>query len=833
MYKSFFYLIAVVSIAALSLFFVDYPFSDSQDTPPKKNWQEPNDWFYVQRAFPDGKIQVDQYVKARKKALDMKAENLKSPLDYVPVEVPNISGRVVDIEMLGDQQTIFAGTASGGLFRSTDQGESWEAFSDQVPSLSIADLEISTDPNVMYLATGEPNAGGGSLAYDGSGIYKTTDGGLNWNPTALDYVGSIGKIVIDPENEDKVIAGLMGRLFENNSERGIYLTTDGGATWQQTLYINDSTGVIDIVMDPMDANIVYCATWTRVRRPAYRDYGGTGSGIFKSTDGGFTWNLLDAYPNNQENLGRIGLAMSQNLEQNKLYAISSLGNGPLNSFSVSDDGGESWDQKSIDDLEDVPFMWWFGSPTVDPTDENKVFYPGFVLQYTENGGNSWNDIQSTIHVDQHSTYVHPANPDLVLVGNDGGVYKSQDGGQQWEFMDGLQNLQFYTCEVNPQNLNHVYGGAQDNSTIRTLQGSNANWERILGGDGFVVQVDPDNDNIIYAEWQRGRFYKSIDGGESMNFSMSGIPNTALFNWKTPYVIDPQNPSILYIGAERVYKSTNKAENWVAVSEDLSGNPFNGNLNYGTITALDVSAVNDQFIIAGTDNGKVHISQSAGNDWEEVSDDLPDYWLTSVQADPDVDGTAYVSLSGYRYAEDEGYVYRTIDFGETWEDITANLPKIPVNEILKIPGQDLLFAATDVGLYSSPTDFIDWEYSSVDLPAIVCTDLDYHQNSNTLTVATYGRGIFQADLDLYSSTKNEAPIVDIQIYPNPSADFIRLSEELDFDQGRIFDVSGQEVLHVTSKNRTIDISTLATASYQLILYKKGRPIAQASVVKIGS
>lgn len=797
----------------------------------KKNWLEPNDWFYNQRAYPDGKVNIDQYRKAQQKALDMRGQLSKSPLEYKPVIVPNISGRVVDIEMLEDQQTVFVGTASGGVFRSKDQGATWNPISDEIPSLSIADIEITSNPELIYVATGEPNAGGGSLAYDGTGVYKSIDGGDSWTSTSLDYTGSIGKIVSDPDDPQKVVAGLMGRLFENNAERGIYLTEDGGDSWTQTLYIDDSTGVIDVIMDPLNSKILYCATWTRVRRPAFRDYGGTGSGIYKSIDGGMSWELLTSYANNQDDLGRIGLAMSENLEENKLYAISSFGSGPMKGFSVSSDGGQTWSEKSIDDIVSVPFMWWFGSLEVDPKNENKVFYPGFELQYTENGGDSWNDIESSMHVDQHVAFVHPDNTDLVFAGNDGGVYKSLDGGVFWEKMNGLQNLQFYTCEVNPNDINEVYGGAQDNSTIRSTISGSGNWEQILGGDGFVVQVDPEDENVIYAEWQRGRFYKSINNGVNMSFSMTGIPNSALFNWKTPYVLDPQNSSTLYIGAERVYKSTNKADNWVAISNDLSGDPFNGNINYGTITSLDVSGVNDQFLIAGTDNGKVHITQNGGSTWTDVSGELPDYWVTSVQADPDVDGTAYVSFSGYRYAQDEGYIYRTIDYGATWEDIGANLPAIPVNELMKIPEQDLMFAATDVGLFTSPTDFVDWEFSSTNLPSVVCTDLDYHRDNNVITVATYGRGIYQADLDFYSSNNESSKIVDFQLYPNPAIDIIQLKTDMKFDALEVMDINGQVILSKKGHDQSLNIENLVSGSYFLILKSDNQLVARSEFIKM--
>jgi len=341
--------ISVASLVLL-LFIVEQQNKNHKltDSPSKKDWQEPNDWFFNQRAYPSTNIDLKSYTKAKQQVLEMR-KTKQNPLEFEYVEVPNISGRVVDIEMFdGDENKILVGTASGGVFVTENNGISWEAITDDIQSLSIGDIAIApSNQDILYVGTGEPNAGGGSLAYDGTGIYKSLDQGETWNPTNLDYNGSISRIVVDSENPDIAYAGLMGRLFQNDSERGLYRTIDGGDTWEKTLYIDDSTGVIDIVMDPFDNSTLYCATWTRVRRPSFRDYGGIGSGIYKSTDGGISWSLLSNFPNNTENLGRIGLAISKSSSPAKLYAIYSSGDGPLLGFSSSEDGGENWIEHNI------------------------------------------------------------------------------------------------------------------------------------------------------------------------------------------------------------------------------------------------------------------------------------------------------------------------------------------------------------------------------------------------------------------------------------------------------------------------------------------------------
>ncbi|HEY6907707.1 MAG TPA: hypothetical protein VI230_09570, partial [Ignavibacteriaceae bacterium] len=744
--KTFVLLLAFATIGYLftNSFFISGERSELKD-------EFPSDWFYRQRAFPTGNIPMDKYFAA----VQMKNYMQNAP-DRVLInswqnEGPvNIGGRISDIEMsLTSYDTIYAAIASGGIFKSVNGGASWFPVFDQTNIMSIGDLAVDpSNPDVVYAGTGEVNAGGGSMTYGGNGVYKSTDGGQNWTLLGLEATQYISRIIIDPSNTDIIYLGSMGRLFSNNPERGLYKSTDGGLTWSKKLYISDSTGCVDIAINPQQTNIVYASMWERTRRPDRHSYGGPTCGIYKSTDGGESWNeLTNGIPHNSASVGRIGISVSAS-SPNILYAIYADDVGYFTGVYKSTNSGDSWTRTNDGSLSGFysSYGWWFGNIRVDPVNPSKVFVMGLDVYRTTDGGSSWGYSSGSMHVDQHAMFIHPSNPNFIIAGNDGGVYKSTNGGTSWSFITQMPITQFYACDIDYQFPLRLYGGSQDNSTMRTLSGNTNDYQIILGGDGFYVLVDYQNNNYVYAEYQYGSLNRSTNGGTSFIGATSGISSSDRSNWCSPLVMDPNNPAVLYFGTNHVYKTTNHAANWTSISPDLSNGVPSGNLVYGTVTTIAVSKSDPNVIYAGTDDGNIWVTLNGGANWTRVSDALPDFWITRVTVDPENSMTAYATLSGYRNDEYLPHVFRTTDAGSSWSDISSNLPEAPVNDLLVDPDNtNILYAASDVGVFYSTDTGGNWQYLGDSLPTVPVTDIVLHNPTRTLVAATFGRSFYSIDV----------------------------------------------------------------------------------------
>lgn len=737
--------------------------------------KEPNDWMFRQRAFPSGTIDEKAYRKAltirdRQRAEQQLNQNAKdlTTAEWVFDGPLNVGGRVTDVEVIpGSPEVILLGAAAGGIFRTTDEGASWEAVFDDMPTLAIGDIAVApSNPQTVYVGTGEPNAGGGSLAYDGLGIFRSEDGGQSWESKGLDDVGSVGRVVVDPSNEDRLYVAAMGTLFANNDERGIYRSLDGGDNWEQVLFVSDSTGGIDLAIHPNEPMTIYAAMWERVRRPDRRSYTGPTSGIYKSTDGGDTWVALNGgLPTNPFDKGRISLAIAPS-NPGRVYAGYVNDAGVLGNMMESNNAGLSWTNMSTNGLQVVPYDWWFNRLVVSPDDDEELYYIGFELNRFDPQTQSWNLRFNGVHVDQHTLWIDSDNPDRMILGNDGGIYYSTDGGISNTKWNNLPITQFYTCEVDFQEPNRRYGGTQDNGTNRTLTGNLDDWQRIYGGDGFRVLVDPTDNTYVYATSQYGNIGRSTNGGNSFSGATSGL--TGPRNWSTPYLIDPVNAQRLYVGTDAVHRSDNRAASWERISPNLTDDAFGSNgLIYGTITALSVAQMDNQVIWAGTDNGNVWVSTNGGTSWDKVSDDLPMRWVTSICADPSDPATAYLTYSGFRYGTNMSHVYKTTNYGASWQDINGDLPDIPVNDLQIHSTNSQLFLATDIGVYFSDDDGVSWQVLGAGLPPVVVTDLYLHSPTETLVAATYGRSMWSVnvgeEVDVVELPELE---LDWKVFPNP-------------------------------------------------------------------
>ncbi len=709
----------------------------------------PTDWFMQQRTWPDERIVQDDYLAAAATAERLSQQTLDEQPPWIPAGPNNIGGRVADI--VGhptDANTFYIAAASGGIFKTTDGGQTWQAVFDNAPGLSMGAMAMDGQhPDTVYVGTGEACSAG--YSYFGSGVYRTTDGGTSWSHLGLTETQYISRIVVERSNPQSVWVAAMGELYVTNQERGIYHSPNGGQSWERVLFVNDSTGASDVAVHPTNPQIVFAAMWQRIRNPEARIAGGRWSGVYRSTDGGQSWDrITDGLPAAASNIGRIGIAISES-SPNIMYAIYADDPGYFYGVYRSTDTGESWGRVNDAWLEGMysNFGWYFGNIRVRPDNPNMVYVLGVDLYRSTNGGAAWDDIGLNVHVDHHAMWFNPQQPYQILLGNDGGVYRSTNNGNTWTFLDDLPVNQFYAATVDPQHPERRYGGTQDNGTLRTMTGAVGDWDHIHGGDGFYVMVDPDNSNVIYAEYQWGWLDRSDDGGWSWEDITWGIDPNERTNWSTPVAMSSINPAMIYYGAERVYRSVNRGDSWTVISPDLTDGGGSGNLDFGTITTIGVSEVNSQVIYAGTDDANVWVTRNGGSSWTNISTGLPNRWITRVVPDPVEENVVYVCVSGFRNAERDAHLFRSGNFGATWVNIGDGLPEGPLNDVIPDPEvSGRLYVASDFGTYVTPNWGENWIPLGEDLPRVPVIDLVFHNPSRQLVAATYGRSMFTLNLN---------------------------------------------------------------------------------------
>ncbi|MFZ3340968.1 MAG: glycosyl hydrolase [Terriglobales bacterium] len=685
-----------------------------------------------------------------------------------------MGGRISDITGVrqGERLTIYIGSASGGVWRSRDGGTTFKPVFDKEPSLSIGSVAIDpSDPKTVWVGTGESWVRNSVSV--GTGVYRSHDEGDNWDSMGLKDSEHVSRILIDPKNGNTVYACALGHLWNSNTERGVYKTTDGGKTWNKILYRNDSTGCADMAMDPQDPGIVYAAMWDVRREPWNFRSGGPGSGLFKSTDAGATWHeLRKGLP--EGDLGRIGVAVAPS-NPKRMYAVVEARNHTA--LFRSEDAGDSWTEVNNSfNISGRPF--YFARIIVDPKDPDRVYKPGFFFTVSEDAGKSFSSAIDTqgpdegVHGDFHTLWINPNNPDQMLVGTDGGVYQSLDQATHWRFLNNIPVAQFYHISADMADPYNVYGGLQDNGTwmgaSRGVDGiPNRAWRVIGMGDGFWSFSDPSDPDYAYAEYQGGRisrFRKST--GESRDIKplpRGGEPDFR-FNWNSPIALSPNQKGTIYLGGQFLFRSRDHGESWDRISPDLTTNnparqhqELSGGLTidnsdaekYETIYTIAESPKNGEVIWAGTDDGNVQVTRDGGKRWTNVVKNIPglpvDTWVSTIEAGHFDPATAYATFDGHATGDMKTYVYRTKDYGKTWTSIST--PELSgyahvVREDLVNP--NLLFVGTEFGLFISIDSGAHWAQFKGDLPNVAVRDIAIQPRESDLILATHGRGVYILD-----------------------------------------------------------------------------------------
>lgn len=838
---------------------------------------------FAQKPAPSAKEPVPTPAVERTAGLqakkDAEARSIVGDLAFRNIGPTVMSGRVVDVDVNPNDPTLFyVAYATGGVWYTNNNGTSFEPVFDQMHETNIGDIAVDwkAQPQpVIWVGTGEPNSSRSS--YAGTGIYKSADGGKNWEYKGLPESQHIGQIVIDRNNPNTVFCAVIGHLFSFNRDRGLYKTTDGGATWKQVLFIDESTGVIDVVQDPNNSSIIYATAWHRERAIYNFVEGGKKSGLYKSTDGGETFTLItneaSGFPQG-DNIGRIGLTVFPG-NSNVLYTIvdnqelkpvkkksedvtpetfrklsreeflvfddarlstyldeygfpekytaasvkddvrnnkylplaladyvedgnANLFNRPIHGAQVwaSADAGKTWTLKSDEKIGSLfySYGYYFGKIWISPFDQNELFIAGVGLLHSVDGGKTWKATDGdNQHGDHHAMWISPSRRGHMINGNDGGLNITWDNGKHWIKCNTPAVGQFYGIAVDMATPYNIYGGLQDNgvwfgpSTHSESTGWHGDgdyaWKYILGGDGMQVQVDTRDNKTVYTGYQFGHYARlntATRDEEEVRPQMELGDKPLRFSWQTPIWLSSHNQDVLYMGAQRLFRSLDQGRTFTPISSDLTRGGRVGDVPYGCLSTITESSMKFGLIYVGSDDGLIHVTKDGGATWTRISDKLPQHLRVSrVIASSHAEGRVYATLSGCQWDHFKPYVYVSEDYGTTWKQIFSDLPCEAVNVVREDPvNAKLLFVGTDNGLYCSVNGGATSMRMSNGIPAVAVHDIVIQPREHDLVVGTHGRSIYIANIDALERLP-DTPNMTFYVY-EPEAAAINPNYEVDED-----------------------------------------------------
>jgi len=682
-------------------------------------------------------------------------------------------GRIESIAVPVDAPyTIYLGVGAGGVWKTTNHGMTWKPIFEHEATFAIGDVAVSrTNPAIVWVGTGEAHLSGTS--FSGCGVYRSDDGGSTWRNTGLHDSYHIGQVVVDPEDPDLVHVAAIGHMRSANEERGVFRTTDGGKTWTKVLYAGDHVGAIDLVQDPTEPTRLYASTWQRG--------GGEGSGVFRSEDRGESWTRVEGGFPTGGDVGRIALDASASAP-GVVYALvvdhSPPGRGRYDVGGMvlrSDDAGVTW-RRTSEEYVPTYVGWDFCDVKVSPDDADVVYVCGFKLLRSRDGGATFQRVEENVHrlmplrgtalhLDMHDLWIDPENPERLLLGNDGGLFVTWDRGGTWLHLNNLPIAEFYTVAVDDGDPYRIFGGTQDNAslwapaTASTEAFSEDPWQQVFldpwcGGDGFVTLPDPTDPDVVYYETQLGEMRRKrlsgpIQVGSEGDVSIRPRPAEGepplRFAWNTPFLVSRHDPRTLYCAAERVFRSTNRGDEWTCISPDLTVREA-GATGRGAILTLSESPLERGLLYAASGGGLVQVTADDGGSWKVVGEGVPALSPTRVVASAHDADTVYLTLTGRDHDDFQAYVFRSDDRGKSWKPITANLPAEPVNVVAEDPRHaEILYLGTDLGVYASLDRGESWVSLCGDLPTAAVVDLVAHPREPDLVAATHGLGVFVLDV----------------------------------------------------------------------------------------
>ena len=720
---------------------------------------------------------------------DIKPELLEN-LSWREIGPAVMGGRVTDLAVLeSNPATFYAATATGGLWKTTNHGTTWQPLFEDEEVSSIGDVTLApSNPNIIWVGTGEANNRQSSPW--GKGVYKSVDGGRSWELTGLEETRHVARILIHPSNPNIVYVAAPGHLWGPNPERGVFRTLDGGKTWRKVLYIDDDTGATDIAMHPSDPDTILAATYQRRRTSYGFNGGGLGSGIYRTNDGGENWvRLSDGLPNVQ--LGRISLDFYKG-DSNLVYASVQADQDGTGVYR-SNNRGNSWQKLGSTN----PRPMYFSQIRVDPNDPKRVYLPGVQLHISDDGGLNFETTARSVHSDHHALWIDPGNSNHLIMAGDGGINVSMDRAQTWRSIMNIAIGQFYEIGLDMQDPYFVCGGLQDNGTwcgpSRTHDRRgirNADWFNIVGGDGFYARIDPNDPNIMYGESQTGNLVRiNRTTGETQAIRPLARSDSAArdrhprqpgrrgrrgggpsyrFNWNSPMFVSQHDSSILYYGGNGLLRSQDRGHTWEEISPDLtkkidrneldimgvSGSEIlrsrNDGIRYfGTLTTITESPSNGEILYVGTDDGNVQMTRDGGKTWNDLTPRFPGVPdrtpVSRVLASGAEEGRGYVTFDGHENDDYRPYVFVTEDFGRSWQSITSGLPETSVNVIVEHHrNPNLLFVGNEMGVFFSADQGQSWLRLKNNLPTVPVDDIQIHPRENDLVIGTHGRSVWIMD-----------------------------------------------------------------------------------------